>query len=135
MNVDSSADNVSQKPAILLRLARLILRLLRMFWLFVLVVLLVFLYGLRSGWTVPRQWSDAYFFAAMAQLVMGGIGVYGGTSQTVFDASTVRYVSGADVSKTTAQLYLDYIQKMNFGVRAFIGGLLTLLIAALCLWV
>ncbi len=135
MKTDLSPANSHQKRAILPALGRLIFRLLRMFWFTELLLLGVLLYGLYAGWTTKRQWSDAYFLAAAAQFVSAGIAVYGGTGQTIADASIVRYVPDGDVSTTNQQLILDYLRKMKFGVRLVIGGVLTVLVSGLCLWV
>jgi hypothetical protein len=136
MDTNSSPDkNLPSRRVSLPTFARRIFRLLRMFWLVELILLLVALYGLYVGWSTPRQWSDGYFFAAAAQFLIAGISVVGGPAQTDTDAAYVRYVVDGDISETRNQLFMDFLHKMNFGVRALIGGLLTLLISGFFLLV
>lgn len=134
MKIDSSTDNFSLKRIIRPGLGRQVVRVLRMFWLTELTLLLMVLYGLHVGWSTTRQWSDGYFYAAAAQFLIAGITVIGGTAQTDTDAAYVRYVANGDISDTRKQLFMDFLRKMNFGVRAVIGGFITLLIAGLFLW-
>lgn len=134
MKIDSPIDNLSQKRTIRVGLGRWIFRVLRNFWLTELILLLVAFYGLYVGWSTQRQWSDGYFYAAAAQFLIAGIAVIGGTAQTDTDAAFVRYVANGDMSETRKQLFMDFLHKMNVGVRAVIGGLITMLISGLFLW-
>jgi hypothetical protein len=134
MNADSSPGNQSEKRAILPGCTAMILQLLRMFWLTVLALLMVVLYGLRAGWSVPQQWSDGFFIAAFAQWIIAAIMMLG-TPGEALDAASLRYVANSDITETRLQLFLDTLRKRKFGIRAGIGGLLTILIAAVLLWV
>ena len=134
MNADSSPRHPSRKRAILAGCALWIFHLLRMFWLTELALLLVVLYGLHSGWSTPRQWSDGLFIAASLQLVAAGATMYG-TRGEALDASWVRYINHGNITETHHELVLDSLRRMNFGVRAFLGAILILLLAALVLWV
>jgi hypothetical protein len=134
MNTDSYPGNPSAKRAILSGCAVWIFHLLRMFWLTELALLLVVLYGLHAGWSTPRQWSDGLFISAFAQIVVASATMYG-TRGEALDASYVRYVNHGNITETHNQLVLDALHRMKFGLRAFLGGLLTMLIAALVLLV
>jgi hypothetical protein len=132
MNADSSSGNPTKKRASLSGCAVSVFHLLGMFWLTELALLLVGLYGLYAGWTTPRQWSDGLFYAAIAQIVVAGVWMYSMRGDAV-DASWMRYVDHGDITETYKLLGIDTLRRMKFGVRAFLGGILTLLIAALVL--
>jgi hypothetical protein len=134
MNADSSPGNPSEKRAILPGWAALIFRLLRMFWLTALALLLVVLYGLRAGWSAPRQWSDGFFIAGCIQVMIAAISLMSPPGEAL-DASSLRYVANSNVSDTRQQLILDTLRRKKFGLGAGIGGLLTMLIAAVVLLV
>jgi hypothetical protein len=134
MNSDSSPSNPSGKQAILPGCAVWIFHLLRMFWLTELALLLVVLYGLYAGWSTPRQWSDGLFIDALIQIMVAGVTMYG-TRGEALESSLVRYVDRGSISETRSLLVLDTLRRMKFGLRAFLGGMLTMLIAALVLWV
>lgn len=134
MNANPPADITSKKPSFLARCAAFILHLLRLFWPTVLALLLVVIYGLRSGWSTPRQWSDGLFIAAVLLIMIGGITILGSSSlRAIDDAATARYIVGADVHETRLQIIMDYTNKRAFGLRAFIGALFITLIAWLVL--
>ena len=130
MRATPSPGNPSEKRAKLASWATLIFQLLRLFWVTELILLLVVLYGLYAGWSVPRQWSDAFFYAAAAQIIIAGIPLLGSTGE-VSSAAEVRYVAKGDVSETRQQLAQVAMGKLTFSLRVFIGSLLTILIAAL----
>ena len=130
MNAVPPSKNSSAKPARRTSCARLVFQLLRMFWLTELALLLVVLYGLRAGWSAPQQWSDGFFIAAALQVVIAGITMVGSSRETE-DASWVRYVVNSNITETRQQLVLSMMRKETFGLRAFLGGLLTVLIAVL----
>jgi hypothetical protein len=134
MNADSSPDNPSGKRRILPGCAVWIFQLLRMFWLTGLALLIVVLYGLRMGWSTPRQWSDGLFLGAAAQIMVAGVMILGSKGEAL-DASSVRYVDQGNVNETYSQLVIDKLRRMKFGLIAFLGGLLTMLMAGLVLWV
>jgi len=134
MKADSSPGNPSEKRAILPGCAALIFHLLRMFWVTGLALLLVVVYGLYAGWSEPKQWSNAFFYAAIAQIFIAAIAM-SGLSEEMSAASEVRYIAKGNVSDTRNQLFQMDMGKMTFSLRVFIGGLLTILIAAVCLWV
>ena len=69
-----------------------------MFWLTELALLLVVLYGLHSGWSTPRQWSDGLFIDAVVQLVVAGAMMYS-TRGDALDASWVRYVNHGNIAE------------------------------------
>jgi hypothetical protein len=134
MNADSSPDNPSEKRKILPGYIVWIFHLLRMFWLTELVLLIVVLYGLGVGWSTPRQWSDGVFFGAMAQIMFAGVTILGSRGEAL-DASSLRYVDHGNITETFRLLSLEALRKKKFGLIAFLGGLLTMLIAALVLLV
>lgn len=107
-------------------------KILRMFWLTEATLILVVIYGLYSGWSTPRQWSDGLFLAAAAQLLIGGISILG-SSRDYSYAFLARYVAKGDVTETQKQLGVEMLRQQSFGKSAFLGGLLTLLIAWLAL--
>lgn len=133
MNADSTSDNPSGKRQILPGCAVWIFYLLRMFWLTELALLIVVLYGLHASWSTPRQWSDGLFFGAVAQIMVAGITMLG-SSGNALDASSMRYVDHGNVTETFRLLSLESLRKKKFGVVAFLGGLLTMLIAGFVLW-
>ncbi|HCE17549.1 MAG TPA: hypothetical protein DEQ80_06795 [Anaerolinea thermolimosa] len=110
----------------------IIFQVLRTFWLTEVTLILVAIYGLYSGWSTPRQWSDGLFLAAAAQLMIGGISFLG-SSRDYSYAFLARYVTKGDVTETQKQLGVEMLRQQSFGKRAFLGGLLTLLIAWLAL--
>ena len=134
MNADSSPDNPSGKRKTLPGCVFLILHLLRMFWLTGLVLLIVVLYGLRGGWSTPRQWSDGLFFGAAIQIMVAGVTLLGSRWEAM-DASTMRYVDHGSITETFRLLSDESMRKKIFGALTFLGGMLTLLIAGLVLWV
>ncbi len=136
MNVNSSAGNPSAKRAFVPGCATWFFHQLRVFWITELALLLVVLYGLRAGWSLsaPRQWSDAFFLAGAIQVVIAAVTILAPTGEAL-DASTVRYVSEGNVSDTRHQLVLDTLRRKKFGLRVFLGALLTMLIAEAVLWV
>ncbi len=134
MNTDPSPGNPSGKRKILPGCVVWIFQLMRMFWLAELTLLIVVLYGLRAGWSTPRLWSNGLFFGAIAQILVAGITIMGSTGEAV-DASTMRYVDHGNIMDTFRLLSLDALRKKRFGVIAFLGGVLTMLMAGLELWV
>ncbi len=136
MNADYSSGNPSGKRAALPGCAAWFFHQLRVFWITELALLIVVLYGLRAGWswTAPRQWSDGFFLAGAIQVVIAAVTILAPTGEAL-DASTVRYVSKGDVSDTRHELFLDTLRRKKFGLRVFLGALLTMLIAEAVLWV
>ncbi len=134
MDADSSSDNPSGKRKILPGCAVWIFQLLRLFWLTELVLLIVVLGGLRAGWSTPRQWSDALFFGAVAQLMVAGVMILGSKGEAL-DASSVRYVDHGNVTETFLLLSYESLRRKKYGLIAFLGGVLTMLIAGIVLWV
>jgi len=132
MNARSSPGNSSGKRAILPGFAVQIFRLLRMFWLTELALLLVVLYGLYAGWSAPRQWSDGLFFAAAVQVMIAGI-ITVGSARDPTDAFSVRHIANANIADTRHELIVNMLRQRSFGLRAFAGGVLTILIAWLVL--
>jgi hypothetical protein len=133
MNNNSSHGNRSEKRAILPLCAALIFRMLLMFWFTALSLLIVVLYGLRAGWSAPRQWSDGFCIAALIQVMIALISLMG-TPGEAYYAASVRYVPNGSINETFQHLLLDILHMKKFGVRAFVGGLLTFLISAVLLW-
>ena len=134
MNTDTSPDNPSGERKILPGCVAWVFQLLRMFWLTELALLIVGLYGLRAGWSTPRQWSDGLFFGAAIQLMIAGVTILGSRGEAL-DSSSLRYVDHGNVAETFGLLAFDALRKRRFGVIAFLGGLLTMLIAGLVIWV
>ena len=134
MNATPSSGNPFEKRAKLTNSATLLFQLLRMFWVTELALLLVVLYGLYAGWSAPKQWSDAIFYAAVAQMFIAGIPLMHTTAETS-SAAQVRYIAKGDVTETRYQLARASARKMSFSIRVFIGGLLTILIAAVVTWI
>ena len=134
MNADSSPDTLSGKRKILPGCAVWPFKLLRMFWLTELVLLIVVLYGLRAGWSTPRQWSDAFFIGACALILVAAVTMFGSRGDAM-DAYSMRYVEHANITETLHLLSLESMRKIRFGMITFLGGLLTMLIAGIVLWV
>jgi hypothetical protein len=134
MNTDSSHDNRSGKRAILPVCAAFIFRLLRMFWFTAVSIVIVVLYGLRAGWSTPRQWSDEFFIAAVIQGLAAGISLLGPQGEAYYAASA-RYVPKGSVNETFQLLLREPLHMKKFGIRALIGALFVLLISAVLLWV
>ena len=134
MNADSSPGNPSGKRKILPGCAVWIFHLLRMFWLTELALLIVVLFGLRGGWSTPRQWSDGLFICAAAQMMIAGVMILAASGEAL-DASSVRYLDHGNVNETYSQLVFDKLRRRKFGVAAFLGGMLTMLISGFVLWV
>lgn len=135
MNADFSPDNPSpQRTTLLPGWAVWIFRLLRTFWLTGLVLLIVVVYGLYTGWSTPRQWSDGLFFGAAAQMMVAGITILGSRGEEL-DASSARYLDRGNVTETFRTLASDALRRKRFGAIAFLGGALTMLIAAIVIWV
>lgn len=132
MNVDPYPDPSTQKRAGLPGWAAWMLDLLRKFWLTGLAWLAVALYGLRAGWTTPMQWSDGLFFDAVAQIAVAAIMMLVPTGEAL-DASSLRYVDHGNVEDTRLQLVRDTLRRKQFGLRALLGGVLTMLLAWLAL--
>lgn len=132
MNAVSSPGNPSGKRVTYSGCAAWLPRLLRMFWVTELALLAVVVYGLRAGWSTPRQWSDGLFFDAVAQMMVAGVILLMPLGDA-YDASWLRYVDHGDVEETRYQLFLDTMRRKQFGLRAFLGGMLTMLFAALAL--
>jgi hypothetical protein len=132
MRTTRSPGNPSEKRAMLASCATLVFQLLRMFWVTELILLMVVLYGLHVGWSEPRQWSDAFFYAAVAQIFIAPVSISGGT-EDILAASTVRFIPKGDISETLHQLDENALGKMSFALRMFLGSLLTLLVAVLAL--
>ena len=128
MNADSSSGNPSGKRASPPGWAASIFQLLRLFWLTVLAWLIVVLYGLNAGWSTHPQWSNGFFIAAFAQVIIAASMVIQPGED--FSSFTVRYVANGDIDQTRRQMVLESLRKQKFGVRAFIGALLTGLISA-----
>ena len=134
MNADSSPDNPSGKRKTLPGCAVWIFQLLRMFLFTELVLLIVVLYGLCVGWSTPRQWSDGLFFGASVQIMVAGITLLGSRGEAM-DASSTRYVDHGNITDTFRLLSSESLRKKRFGVIAFLGGLLTMLLSGFALWV
>jgi hypothetical protein len=134
MSVDSSPGNSPKKRAFLPALAGWIFYLLRRFWLVELALVVVVIIGLLTGWSTPRQWSDGLFVGAFAQIAVAGVAMVGSLRETA-DASAVRYVADANMDETRHQLVEKTLHMEKFAVRAFVGGVLSLLIAWLVLFV
>jgi hypothetical protein len=134
MHANSSPGNPSEKRAILAVCAALIFRLLRLFWFTALSLLMVVLYGLRAGWSAPHQWSDGFCIAALVQVMIAGISLLG-TPGEAYYAASARYVPNGNINETFQRLLLDTLHMKKFGMRAFMGALLTFLISAVLLWV
>ena len=132
MNADSSPGNSVEKRAIPPGCAALVLKVFRMFWFTAVILLLVVLYGLYAGWSAPRQWSDGFFLAAAAQVMFAGISMLGSSRDPSY-AAEVRYVADGNITETHKQLVIDLLRRETFAVRAFAGGVLTILIAWIAL--
>ena len=132
MNVDTSLSNPLEKRTILPGCVAIGLHFLGMFWLTELALLMVVLYGLYAGWSAPQQWSDGFFVVATA-LVIGGLPMVA-PSREALDAYAVRYIANGNTDETRRQLFLESLHNRNFGIRAFLGGMLAMLIAVLVLW-
>ena len=130
MNAASSPGNPSEKRAKPASWAKWIFQLLRMFWVTELTLLLVVLYGLYAGWSVPKQWSDAFFYAAVAQILIAATTIEG-SSEDISAASVVRHLAKGDISETRRQIDQIAVRRETFSLRVFIGSLLTILIALL----
>jgi hypothetical protein len=134
MDGDPSSGNPSKNRALLPGCAALIFLLLRLFWFAGLSLLLVVLYGLRAGWSAPRQWSDGFCIAALIQVFIAGVSLLGTPGESYFAAS-VRYVPEGDINDTFQHLLLDTLRMKKFGMRAVVGGLLSFLVSAVLLWI
>ena len=134
MSADSAPDDPSDERKILPGCVGWIFQLPRMFWLAELTLLIVGLYGLRAGWSTERQWSDGLFFGAAVQLMVAGVTLLGSRWEAL-DSSSLRYVDHGNVAETFGVLALESLRKRKFGVIAFLGGMLTMLISGLVLWV
>lgn len=132
MNTEPSVSNTPHPPGLKSGRVGLAFQILRMFWLTEATLILVVIYGLYSGWSTARQWSDGLFLAAAAQLIIGGISILG-SSRDYSYAFLARYVAKGDVTENQKQLGAEMLRQQSFGKRAFLGGLLTLLIAWLAL--
>ena len=130
MKVVRPSRNSSAKPARRASCAGLAFQILRMFWLTGLTLLLVVLYGLYAGWSVPKQWSDALFYAAVGQMIFAAA-VLAGAAGDTSAAADVRYIANASISDTQNQLNQLLSNKKAFALRIFIGSLLTLILAFL----
>lgn len=126
MNAVPSPEIPSQNRAVLPNWARFILFILRMFWLTWLTLLVVVVYGLYQGWTIPDQWGEGIFYAGAAQVLIAGVAMVS-SSREADDSAEVRFVPKGNVNETFSKLY-GYTERLeNFGLRAFIGGVLTIL--------
>jgi hypothetical protein len=134
MNSDASPDNPSGKQKILPGWAVWPFKLLRMFWLTELAWLIVYLYGLRAGWSTPRQWSDGLFIGASGLILVAAVAMFGSRGDAL-DAYSMRYVEHANITETLRLLSLESMRKIRFGMITFLGGLLTMLVAGIVLWV
>ncbi|GAP06939.1 hypothetical protein ATHL_01804 [Anaerolinea thermolimosa] len=132
MSTEPSSSNSPHQMPVNPGRTGIIFQVLRTFWLTEVTLILVAIYGLYSGWSTPRQWSDGLFLAAAAQLMIGGISFLG-SSRDYSYAFLARYVTKGDVTETQKQLGVEMLRQQSFGKRAFLGGLLTLLIAWLAL--
>lgn len=133
MNATPSSGIPTDKRAKLAGFASWFFQLLRSFWVTWLVLLFVVLYGLYAGWTERKQWSDAFFYAAIAQIFVAAIAVMGSSGE--YDAaSEVRYIAKSDVSETRDEINQHSMRRLGFSLRAFFGGLFTMLIAGLATW-
>jgi len=130
MRATPAPGNSSVKRPKLVSFGILVFRLLRMFIVTELILLMVILYGLYAGWSEPKQWSDAFFYAFVAQMVIAKV-LIEGTRGESYDAAQVRYIVKGDINETLNQLVGIASHKVTFSLRVFIGGLLTLLIAIL----
>lgn len=132
MNSEPPSSNVPRPPALKPGFTGVAFQILRMFWLTEVSLILIVFYALYSGWSTPRQWSDGLFLAAAAQLLIGGISFLG-SSRDYSHAFLARYVEKGDVTENQKHLVTQMLRQQSFGKRAFLGGLLTLLIAWLVL--
>jgi|WetSurMetagenome_2_1015567.scaffolds.fasta_scaffold257003_2 hypothetical protein len=133
MNADSSPVHPSGKRASLPGWFTRIFHLLSLFWVTEVALLIVVAYGLRAGWSTAQQWSDGFFLAAAAQVIVAAVGLLAPAGDAL-DASGLRYVNHADITDTRYQLVLGTLRRKKFGVRALIGTVLTGLISGVCLW-
>lgn len=134
MSGDSFPVLPARKPAARKGFFPSVLRLLKSFWLTELVLLFVVVYGLRAGWSTNRQWSDAFFFAAAFQVIIGGI-TWMAPPGEALDAASLRYLSNGDIPETRFEMVAGTLRRRQFSVRALIGGGLTVLISAIFLWI
>jgi hypothetical protein len=126
--------DADEKRSTLAGAARSVFSWLRLFWVTGLALLIVAGLGLYSGWSTPRQWSDALFFAAVAQVVVAAVPLLN-FSGVVTAAANVRYIAKGNVGETSRQIVEDALRKSSFSLRAFLGAVLTVLLALLVLWV
>jgi len=131
MQANSSPRNPPKKRSRLARYALWLFQLLLMFWLTILALLIVVGYGLRAGWSTPGQWSDGFFIAAIAQVLIAAASM--GQQGEAFYASSVRYVSGGNYDHARDHLFSESSRLRKFGVRAVIGAVLTVLVSAVFL--
>lgn len=129
----SSPADPPEKHARLPGCAASLLQLLRLFWVTALALPLVGLYGLYARWSAPRQWSDAFFYAAVAHMFIAAMTIEGALRE-ISAASDVRYIARSDVAEARHQLAEIASRREMFSLRVFIGGLLTLLLALLINW-
>ena len=132
MNATLSPGNPSEKRTKLASFAALLFLLLRMFWVTELILLLVVLYGLYAGWSESSQWSDAFFYAAIAQMAIASTALVG-TRDEISSAYQARKIVKGNVSETRHMLAEAATRKETFSLRVFIGSILTLLIAVLAM--
>ena len=85
-----------------------------MFWLTELALLIVVLYGLRAGWSTPRQWSDGLFFGAAIQIMVAGITLLGSRGEAM-DASSQRYVDHGNTTDTFGCCSLNRCARRDLG--------------------
>ena len=126
MNASSSPATPSSKRAALLSWVKFIFYVLRMFWITWLTLLAAVVFGLFKGWATSDQWGEGVFYAGAAQVLIAGVAMVS-SSREADDSAEVRYVSKGNVNDTFAQLYGFTERLENFGLRAFIGGVLTIL--------
>ncbi len=131
MSADPS--NPSEKPSSQPKPLAAVLFGLRLFWVTDLTLILIVAYGLYAGWQKPVQWSNAFFYGAAAQICIAAISL-AGMSGDLQAASTLRYLARGDVAETRQQLAQLSMSKEGFALRAFAGGLMFLLFAALVTW-
>lgn len=109
---------------------KVLFHILRMFWLAALAVLLACLFGWRAGWSSASQWSDGLFIAGLAQLIAGGASMMGSPLDTS-GSLWMRYMARGNTAETRQQFFSDMLQKQTFGMQAFAGAIITILLAVI----
>ena len=116
-----SPDNITEKREKQAGCSALFFRLLRQFWLTELAVVAVTAFGLYRGWSDPKQWSNAFFYAGVTVWAVATLTIEGSLRDAEM-APSVRFIVKGDIAETRAQLYDIAMHKDLFAVWAFIGG-------------